>query len=114
MSTLRHHLLSLHPILLPAGLLFASFVALLSVSHDADTRPLLILMATCIALLTSVWLLLRQYLSTLIIGAQGFDAVQARVARLEAIHADEIARWERRRARGPDTPMPIHPSGRGF
>lgn len=109
MIRLRHQLLTLHPILFPAALLFGAFVALLAVSHDQDTRPMLILMATSVAVLTCVFLLLRQYLTTLLIGAQGYDHVQSRVARLEALHADEIARWERRRAGGPDTPMPVDP-----
>lgn len=105
----RHHLRTLHPVLIPSGVLFAAFLAMLSVAEGPDTRSMLIQMATGIAVLVSVWLLLRQYLDTLIMGAQGFDQAMARVARLESIHADEIARWERRRAGGPDTPMPVDP-----
>ena len=103
---LRHHLRTLHPVLLPAAILFASFLALLAVSQDQDTRPMLVMMATSIAILVSVWLLLRQYLDTLTIGAQGFDGVRRDVDRLNWIHRREIADYERLRIAGPDTPAP--------
>ena len=95
MSTrFRHHLRTLHPVLVPAGVLFSSFLSLLAVTEAQDARSMLIQMATGLAVLVSVWLLLRQYLDTLIMGAQGFDRVTTRVDRLEAMHAHEIARWE--------------------
>lgn len=105
----RHHLRTLHPVLLPSSVLFLAFVAMLAVAQESEQRVMLIQMATGLAILVSVWLLLRQYIETLTIGAQGFDRVKDRVDRLEAMHADEIARWERRRARGPETPMPVEP-----
>jgi hypothetical protein len=104
-AVMKHHLRALHPILLPAGTLFLSFVALLSVTHEGDQRPMLIMMAVGLAMLVSVWLLLRQYLDTLIIGAQGFDGTRRDVDRLNWIHRKEIAEYERIRIAGPDTPM---------
>jgi hypothetical protein len=105
-SAMKHHLRTLHPVLVPAGGLFAAFVVMLSVAQDGDQRVLFIQMASGIAILVSVWLLLRQYLDTLIIGAQGFDGTRRDVDRLNWIHRREIAEYERMRIAGPPTPGP--------
>lgn len=70
---LRHHLRTLHPILLPAGILFTAFVALLATTRESETRIMLVQMSTSFAVLVSVWLLLRQYIDTLIMGSKGFE-----------------------------------------
>jgi hypothetical protein len=103
---MRHHLRTLHPILLPGAILFASFLGLLLTSREGEVRIMLVLMATGIAVLVAVWLILRQYLDTLIMGAQGYGELREWVLRLNAIHDAEIERYERRRRGGPDTPGP--------
>lgn len=92
--------------LLPAGVLFGAFLAMLSVAQEGDHRSMLIMMATGLAILVCVWLVQRQYLGILIMGAQGFDSLRDRVARLDWIHRREIVEYERTRIGGPDTDPP--------
>ncbi len=103
---MRHYLRTLHPILLPNAVLFAAFVALLVNSRDGETRVMLVQMATGQAVLVSVYLLLRQAVGILIMGAQGFDKLRDQVNRLNAIHEREIEQYERHRRDGPETPGP--------
>lgn len=106
MNQIKHQLRTLHPILLPASVLFAFFAILLAASHDGNQQAMLIMMATGLAVLVSVWLVNRQFLGVLIMGAQGFEQTQRDVARLNWIHRREIAAYERARIGGPDTGPP--------
>lgn len=86
---MRHHLLTLHPILLPGGFLITCYAVILRGTPEPEQRLVIVLMVTGIAALVSAWLLLRQYLSTLIIAAQGFEDGRKDLAeRIEAARRD--------------------------
>jgi hypothetical protein len=105
----RHHLKTLHPILLPAGLLFAASVALLATTKEAEARIMLVQMSTSFAVLVSVWLLLRQYIDTLIMASKGFDEKFGRLERdiSEVRQLPAIQRaLARQRAGGPEDTQP--------
>jgi hypothetical protein len=110
MTRLRHHLLTLHPVLAPAAVLFLAFLGLLSVSRDGDARPMLIQMATGEAILVSVWLLLRQYVGTLIMASQGFDKrfdqLERDISEVRQLPAIQRA-LARQKFGGPDTQPPV-------
>ena len=108
---LKHHLRTLHPILLPAGILFAAFVALLATTKESETRIMLVQMSTSFAVLVSVWLLLRQYIDTLIMGSKGFEEKFGRLERditeVRQIPAIQRALARQRAGADPDTQPPV-------
>jgi hypothetical protein len=86
---MRHHLLTLHPIFIPGTFLLASYWLIWGVTPHSAEGLVAALMVTGGATVLAVWLLLRQFLATLIIGAQGYEeGKKAQDYKLEEIRRD--------------------------
>jgi len=120
----RHR--DLHTVLVPAGVLFVAFIALLMTSHESDQRIMLVQMATGTAVLAAAWLLLDSKLDRITMAAEGFDGNVKRLeqhisdvdVRLKAVEQippirkiieAQAAQRERERIGGLDTPGPDDP-----
>jgi hypothetical protein len=94
-----------HPIIFPMGLLTTLWTPLIVIAPEDAKWMVGAFAANGVITVAAAWLLLRQYIGTLVVGAQGFDQLQAQVQRLNRIHRKEITDYERKKIGGPDTPM---------
>jgi hypothetical protein len=123
---MRRRRRDLHTVLVPAGVLFVAFVALLLTSRETDQRIMLVQMATGTAVLASAWLLLESRLDRISMAAEGFEGnveklrgeirkVSERLEDVERIPPirklleAQAAQRERERIGGLDTPQPGDP-----
>lgn len=86
----KHHLMSHHPLLLPLGMLTASWTPI-AVAAPADAKWIVLAFAANgVITVLAAWLLLRQYVGTLLVGAQGYDRRTQLIDDLKALHEREL------------------------